>query len=209
MKAKYFEINPENPQHRKIMDVVEILKNGGLIIYPTDTIYGLGCDIHNKASVQKVMQIKKIDPKNNNLSFICYDLSHIADYTRNLSTPTFKVMKKALPGPFTFILPASNKVPRILDSKKKTVGIRIPDNHIPRLLVRELGNPIITSSVKVEDEILEYVTDPGLIFDKYQNLVDAVIDGGPGKLIPSTVIDCTGTECEVVREGAGKAEEIL
>jgi tRNA threonylcarbamoyl adenosine modification protein (Sua5/YciO/YrdC/YwlC family) len=209
MKARLIQINPENPQQKRIEEVAEILKKGGVIIYPTDTVYGIGCDIHNKAAVERVMQIKRIDPKNINLAFICYDLSHIAEYTRNLPTNVFKVMKKALPGPFTFILPASSKVPKMLGSKKNTVGIRIPDHNIPRLLVKELGNPIITSSVKDDDEVLEYSTDPELIFEKFQKLVDIVIDGGPGNLVASTVVDCTGGELEVIREGLGDIDQFI
>lgn len=203
MKAKLIEINSQNPQQKKIEEVVDVLKKGGVIIYPTDTVYGIGCDIHNKSAVERVLQIKKMDVKKINLAFICYDLSHISEYTKNLPTNVFKVMKKALPGPFTFILPASQKVPKMLDSKKNTVGIRIPDHNIPRLLVKELGNPIITSSIKDDDEVLEYSTDPELIFEKYQNLVDVVIDGGPGNLVASTVIDCTDGDFEVIREGLG------
>jgi tRNA threonylcarbamoyl adenosine modification protein (Sua5/YciO/YrdC/YwlC family) len=203
MKAKIIKIYPENPQERKIKEVVEALQKGAVVIYPTDTVYGLGCDIHNAKAVGRVCKIKNINPSKINLSFICYDLSHISEYTKNLPTSTFKIMKKALPGPFTFILPSSNKVPKMLNTKKDTVGIRIPDNNIPRMLVKELGNPIITTSVKDDDDMIEYSTDPELIYEKYSGLVDIVIDGGNGSNTPSTVIDCTGSEIEVVRQGMG------
>lgn len=209
MRAKFLPINPDTPQLNKISEAVDILRHGGLVIYPTDTVYGLGCDIYNKAAVEQVLRLKKINPKKINLSFICYDLSHISEYTRNLPNSVFKVMKKALPGPFTFILPASNKVPKILDSKKKTVGIRIPDHNIPRMLVKELGNPIITTSIKDEDEIIEYSTDPELIFEKYQNLVDLVIDGGPGNVEPSTIVECLDDEFNIIREGIGNIEDYI
>jgi tRNA threonylcarbamoyl adenosine modification protein (Sua5/YciO/YrdC/YwlC family) len=208
-KAKLLNINPDNPQPKKIAEAVQVLREGGLIIYPTDTVYGLGCDIHNARAVEKVCRLKNINPSKMNLSFICYDLSHISEYTRNLSTNVFKVMKKALPGPFTFILPASSKVPKMLNTKKNTVGIRIPDHHIPRELAKELGNPIITTSIKDDDDIIEYSTDPQLIYEKYMKLVDLVIDGGTGNILPSTIVDCTGEEFEVIREGMGRIEEFF
>jgi tRNA threonylcarbamoyl adenosine modification protein (Sua5/YciO/YrdC/YwlC family) len=203
MAAELIKLYPENPEPAKISRIVSVLKNGGVIIYPTDTVYGIGCDIFNQKAIERICRIKGVKPEKNNLSFICYDLSHISEYARNLSTPVFKVMKKALPGPFTFILSANNNVPKILHTKKKTVGIRIPDNNIPRLIVKELGNPIITTSIKDEDEVIEYSTDPELIFEKFQGLVDIVIDGGYGNNIPSTIVDCTTDEFEVVREGRG------
>jgi tRNA threonylcarbamoyl adenosine modification protein (Sua5/YciO/YrdC/YwlC family) len=171
-------------------------------------VYGLGCDIHNTRAVERVCQIKGIKPAKINLSFICYDLSHLSEYA-NVDTPTFKLMKKALPGPFTFILPASNNVPRILHTNKKTVGIRVPDNLIPRTLVQELGNPIITTSIRDDDQVVEYSTDPELIYEKYQHLVDYVIDGGFGNNVASTVVDCTGTTPEVVREGMGDITQFV
>lgn len=207
MKAALIDINPYNPQPRKIQDVVDVLRKGGLVIYPTDTVYGLGCDIRNKAAIEKIIRIKQLDPKRINLSFICYDLSHISDYTKSLPNHVFKVMKKALPGPFTFILPASNNVPKILDTNKKTVGIRVPDHAIPRLLVKELGNPVISTSVKSDDEIEEYATDPELIYDKYKSLVDIVINGGPGNNVPSTVVDCVDGDFTVVRDGIGNLDD--
>lgn len=209
MSATLMKIHPENPELRKILQVVECLRNGGLVIYPTDTIYGLGCDIHNTKAVEKVCQIKGIKPPKIDLSFICYDLSHISEYTKNLDTRVFKLMKKALPGPFTFILNSSNKVPKILDTNKKTVGIRVPDNAIPRTIVKELGNPIITTSIRDEDDVIEYSTDPELIYEKFKNKVDIVIDGGYGKNVPSTVVDCTNNDFEIIRQGIGDIYEYM
>ncbi len=208
MSAELLKIHPDNPEGRKIQKVIKVLQDGGLIIYPTDTVYGLGCDIFNPKAVEKICRLKKLDPKKNNLSFICHDLSHISEYAR-VDTPVFKVMKKALPGPFTFILPASSKVPKALNTKKKTVGIRVPDHSIPREIVRELDHPIITSSIKDEDEILEYSTDPELIYEKFKNQVDLVIDGGYGNNIASTIVDCTEDEFKVLREGLGNLDEYL
>lgn len=202
MTAQFIRLYPENPERRKIDTIVSVLKNGGVIVYPTDTVYGLGCDIFNQKAIERIMQLKGLKGKTLNLSFICYDLSHISEYTRHLDTPTFKLMKKALPGPYTFILESSSKVPKILNVKKKTVGIRVPDNNIPREIVNMLGNPIITTSIH-DDEIHDYVTDPEIIFDEFKNLVDIVIDGGPGEVHPSTVIDCTGDQPVVVRDGLG------
>lgn len=205
--ATFIQIHPDNPQEKKIREAAAILRNGGVIIYPTDTIYGLGCDIHNVRAVERVCQIKGVKPDKVNLSFICSDLTHISDYAK-LDTPTYKVMKKALPGPFTFILEASSRVPRYAGSKKKTVGIRVPDNQIALALVRELGNPIISTSIHDEDEVLEYSTDPELIYEKYRNLVDAVIDGGYGNNTASTVVDAANN-FEILREGAGDLEQYL
>ncbi len=203
MAAELIKIHPDNPDPRRIAKVVEVLKNGGVVIYPTDTIYGMGCDIFNQKAVERVCQIKGVKADKTLLSFICQDISHISEYVKNISTPVFKVMKKALPGPFTFILESSSKVPKIINAKKKTVGIRVPDHNIPHHLVEGLGNPIITTSIRDEDDVIEYTTDPELIFEKFGNLVDIVIDGGYGKNVPSTVIDCTGEMMEVLREGAG------
>ncbi len=208
MNATFLKIYPENPEMSKINQVVKVLQDGGLVIYPTDTVYGLGCDIHNQKAVEKLCRLKDLNPKKLNLAFICYDLSHISEYAR-VSTQVFKVMKKALPGPFTFILPASSKVPKILNSNKKTVGIRIPDNTIPRTIVQQLGNPIITTSIKDEDEIIEYSTDPELIYEKFKNLVDVVIDGGYGNNVPSTVVNCIEENFEVVREGIGDIYQFI
>jgi len=209
MAAELIKLYPENPDVRKINQIVEILRNGGIIIYPTDTIYGLGCDLHNKKAIDRLCRIKEIKPKNFNLSFICNDMSNISHYVKNLDTPTFKIMKRALPGPYTFILEASSKVPKIFDGSKKTVGIRIPDNNIPRMITELLGNPIVTTSIKDDDQIVEYTTDPEQIYDEYQNLVDVVIDGGVGGNVPSTVIDCSGASPEVIREGLGSIEDII
>lgn len=196
----------ENPNPRDIRRVVEVLRDGGIIIYPTDTVYGLGCDITNSKAVEKVARFKGINIEKSNFSFICSDLSHISDYTKPISNTVFKLMKKNLPGPFTFILDANNNVPRYFKGKKKTVGIRVPDNNIIREIVYELGNPILSTSIRDEDEIVEYTTDPELIYEKYQDIADIVIDGGYGELIPSTVIDCTGDSIEIIREGKGILE---
>ncbi len=202
MSAKFLRMYPENPELLKIEKAVKVLKNDGLIIYPTDTIYGLGCDIFNQKALERLKQLKGIKTKTLNLSFICYDLSHISKYTKHLDTPTFKLMKKALPGPYTFILKSSSRVPKILNAKQKTVGIRVPDNNIPREIVRALGNPIITTSVHDED-IHDYATDPELIFDEFKNKVDLVINGGYGLVSPSTVVDCSQGDSVIVREGLG------
>ncbi len=209
MAAEFIKIYPENPDPRKIQKIVEVLRNGGVIIYPTDTVYGMGCDIHNLRAVERIAQIKGIKVKKHNFSFICYDLSNISEYTRSLSTKVFKMMKKALPGPYTFILEANNQVPKMLNSNKKTVGIRVPDHSVPRLLVKELGAPILTTSIHDEDEIVEYSTDPELIYEKYRDLVDIVIDGGYGNNVASTILDCSGDEIEIVRQGLGSVEELL
>ncbi|MDN4166357.1 L-threonylcarbamoyladenylate synthase [Cytophagales bacterium LB-30] len=203
MAAELVKIYPDNPDMRKIRHVAQALREGALVIYPTDTVYGLGCDLMNIKAIERVCQLKGIKPQKSNLSFICYDLSHISEYTGVISTPVFKVMKKALPGPFTFILPSSSRVPKLLQNNKKTVGIRVPDNAIPRELVKELGNPIITTSIHDEDEVIEYSTDPELIHEKYYNKVDIVIDGGYGQNVPSTVVSCLNDTFEVVREGLG------
>lgn len=202
-------IYPENPNEKSIKQVVDVLKKGGLIIYPTDTVYGLGCDITNQKAIEKICRIRGIKPEKANFSFVCYDLSHIADYIKPIDTTIFRVLKKALPGPFTFILDANNQVPKLLSSNKKTVGIRVPDNTIARCLVKELGNPIISTSIHDEDEIIEYSTDPELIYEKYQDLVDLVIDGGYGDNIPSTVVDCTTGDFEILRQGKGELEGFL
>lgn len=195
-------IHPDNPDERKMLEVVEILKNDGVIIYPTDTVYSIGCDINNPKAVARVAQIKGKKPEKAHFSVICYDLSHIAEYA-NVSTPAYKLMKKNLPGPFTFILNGSSALPKIFRAKKKEVGIRIPDNNIARQLVHMLGNPLIATSVRDDDEVLEYTTDPELIHEKYHKLVDAVIHGGYGKNEASTIVDFTSREPEIVRQGVG------
>ncbi len=202
-------IHPDNPSQRLIQIVVSCLRQGGVIIYPTDTVYALGCDINQPKAVQRVAQMKGIKAEKANFSLICHDLSHISDLTRPFSTSVYKAMKKGLPGPFTFILNANNNVPKLFQSRKKTVGIRVPDNSIAREIVRELGNPIISTSVYDDDAILEYTTDPELIHEKYEALVDIVVDGGNGGNQASTVIDCTGPEMEVVRQGKGDLEDII
>jgi tRNA threonylcarbamoyl adenosine modification protein (Sua5/YciO/YrdC/YwlC family) len=208
MSAILLQIHPDNPELKKILKVVEVLRNGGIVIYPTDTVYGMGCDIHNQRAVERICRIKNINPQRSNLSFICYDLSHISEYAK-VETDIFKVMKKALPGAFTFILPASSKAPKSLHTNRKTVGIRVPNHQIPRQIVKELGHPIITTSIRNEDEVIEYATDPGLIFEKYQNLVDLVIDGGYGNLVASTIVDCTQGDFNVIREGLGDITQYI
>lgn len=203
------KIYPENPNEKSIEQVVEVLKKGGLIIYPTDTVYGLGCDITNPKAIEKIARIRGIKPEKANFSFICHDLSHISDYIKPIDNTTFRILKKALPGPFTFIFNANNNVPKLLSSNKKTVGIRVPDNNIARCIVKELGNPIISASIKDDDELIEYSTDPELIHEKYEDLVDLVIDGGFGDNEASTVIDCTNGEFEIIREGKGNIEDFL
>lgn len=201
--AEYFRLYNENPNERHIQQIVSILQKGGVIIYPTDTVYGIGCDITNQKAVERVARIKGIKLEKANFSFICYDLSHLSDYTKGISNQTFKLMKKHLPGPFTFILQASHQVPKLFKSKKKTVGIRIPDNNICREIVKALGNPILTTSVKDDDQILEYTTDPDLIKDDYDLLVDAIVDGGFGNNVPSTIVDCSDDSYEIIRQGIG------
>ncbi|MDT3405572.1 L-threonylcarbamoyladenylate synthase [Mucilaginibacter terrae] len=203
------KIYPENPNPKAIEQVVEVLRRGGLIIYPTDTVYGLGCDITNHRAIEAVARIRNIKPEKANFSFICYDLRNLADYSKPIDNTVFRVLKKALPGPFTFILNASGLVPKLLSSKKKTVGIRVPDNAIAREIVNLLGNPILSTSIKDDDDIIEYSTDPELIYEKYQDLVDIVIDGGYGGNVASTVVDVTSGEFEVIREGKGDLEAYL
>lgn len=202
------DIHPDNPQPRKIAEVVKVLKAGGVIIYPTDTVYGIGCDINNKKAVEKICQIRGINPKKANFSFICADLSHISDFCTGIDNSTFKLMKRCLPGPYTFILQAKNTVPRIFQSNKKTVGIRVPDHLIPRLIVEALGNPIMTASVIDDDDVIEYTSDPSMIYERYFNQVDLVIDGGYGGNEGSTVIDCTGSTHQVLREGKGSVQDL-
>jgi tRNA threonylcarbamoyl adenosine modification protein (Sua5/YciO/YrdC/YwlC family) len=202
-------IHPDNPDPRQIKKVVDCLKNGGVIIYPTDTVYGIGCDVYNKKAMEKLCRIKGLDIKKHNLAFICYDLSHIADFTKHLETSTYKLMKKTLPGPYTFILEANNTIPKLFKNSKKEIGIRIPDNNIPREIVQELGNPIVTTSVKDKDMVIEYSTDPELIHEHFGKLVDMVIDGGYGEVIPSTIVDCTNNNPEIIREGKGDITPFL
>ena len=202
-------IYPENPNPKEIKKVVDCLKNGGVIIYPTDTVYGIGCDVNNKKAMERVCRIKGLDLKKHNLSFVCYDLSHIAAFTKQLTTSTYKLMKKTLPGPYTFILEANNSIPKLFKNSKKEIGIRIPDNNIPREIVKELGNPIATTSVKDKDMLIEYSTDPELIYEHFNKLVDIVIDGGYGEVIPSTIVDCTNHNPEIIRKGKGDITPFL
>jgi tRNA threonylcarbamoyl adenosine modification protein (Sua5/YciO/YrdC/YwlC family) len=195
-------IHPDNPQPRQIKIVVEALQRGGVIIYPTDTIYGLGCDIFQQKAIEKICWIKKVDPRKAQLSFICSDLSHLSDYAKQLSTSTFRLLKEHLPGPYTFILPASKMVPKILQSKKDTIGLRIPDNNIAKAIVQELGRPILSASLP--GEMIEDYTDPEIMHENFMNEVDMIIDGGIGGTVPSTVIDCTGDSPVLIRQGQGK-----
>jgi tRNA threonylcarbamoyl adenosine modification protein (Sua5/YciO/YrdC/YwlC family) len=203
MLAELIKIHPINPEMRKINRVVDVLRNGGIVVYPTDTIYGIGCDLMNRKSIERLCHILEIKPTKLDLSFICTDLSQIAEFVKRVDTPVFKILKRSLPGPYTFILESSSKVPKILDVNKKTVGIRIPDHAIPRTIVAELGNPLITSSIKDDDHIKEYTTDPEEIYEDFKHRVDIVIDGGASGNIPSTVVDCTGDELTIVRQGLG------
>lgn len=200
--AEFIKIYDENPNPKEIKRVVDVLRKGGLVIYPTDTVYGLGCDITNTKALERIARIKGIKLAKANWSFICANLSNLSDYIRQIDTATFKILKRALPGPYTFVLPGNNNLPKVF-KKKKTVGIRVPDNEIAKALVVELGNPIVSTSIRDEDELLEYTTDPSLIFEKWENLVDVVIDGGYGDNVASTVIDLSGYEPEVIREGKG------
>ncbi|MDG1423128.1 MAG: L-threonylcarbamoyladenylate synthase [Flavobacteriaceae bacterium] len=205
--AFFVKVYDENPNTSVINKVVEVLKKGGIIIYPTDTVYGLGCDITNAKAVEKIARIKGIKVDKSNFSFICNDLSHLSDYVKQIDTPTYKLLKRALPGPYTFILPGSKSLPKVF-KKKKTVGIRIPNNNIVRAIVEALGNPIISTSIHDEDDVIEYTTDPELIFEKWKHLVDGVIDGGFGGNLASTIIDLTDSLPKIIREGKG-ATDIL
>jgi tRNA threonylcarbamoyl adenosine modification protein (Sua5/YciO/YrdC/YwlC family) len=203
-------LHPVNPQPRNIRTIVECLLDGGVIIYPTDTIYGLGCDIFQHKAIERICRIKQVDPAKAQLSFICHDLSDLSNYTKSISTPLYRLLKNYLPGPYTFILPASKQVPKILKSRKDTIGLRIPDNIIARSLVKELGHPILSSSLPgdfgvhaPESPLVEEYTDPEMIEEKFKNLVDIVIDGGIGGILPSTVVDCTGDEPVIIRKGLG------
>lgn len=199
-------IHPVNPDKRKIAQVVECLRSGGVVIYPTDTVYGLGCDIYQSRAIERICRMKGVKPEKANLSFICNDLSHISEFTLNVDTPTYKLMRRLLPGPFTFILKANNSVPKLFKNNKRTVGIRVPDNAIARDIVQELGHPIVSTSIHHDDDIIEYITDPEMIFEQYGHLVDIVIDGGIGGLDPSTVVDCTQDEPVILRQGKGELE---
>jgi tRNA threonylcarbamoyl adenosine modification protein (Sua5/YciO/YrdC/YwlC family) len=203
--AQFIKLYNENPNEKEIDKIVKILQNGGLIIYPTDTVYGLGCDITNTKALEKIAKIKNIKLDKANFSFVCNDLSHLSDYVKQIDSSTFKLLKRALPGPYTFVLPGSTNLPRAF-KKRKTVGIRIPDNTIARNLVASLGNPIVSTSIRDDDDVLEYTTDPELIFEKWKHLVDIVIDGGYGDNQASTIIDLTLNEPLVLREGKGSLD---
>jgi len=201
------KLYPENPNPKDVRQVVDILKSGGIIIYPTDTVYGMGCDITNAKAVEKIARLRNVQVEKSNFSFITSDLSHLSDFTKPVSNQIFKILKRHLPGPFTFILNANSNVPKYFKGKKKTVGIRVPDNAIILEIVRELGNPIMSSSIHDEDEIIEYSTDPELIHEKFESIVDLVVDGGYGDNIPSTIVDCTGDVPMITRQGKGVFEE--
>lgn len=200
--ALLLELHPDNPNPRNLRTIIDCLSGGGVIVYPTDTIYGFGCDIFHPKSIERICRIKNIDPQKAQLSFVCYDLSDMSKYTKSISTPLYRMLKSYLPGPYTFILPASKEVPRILQTKRHTIGIRVPDNNIARSIVQELGHPILSTSLP--GEMVEEYTDPELVADKFDKLVDIVVDGGIGGMIPSTIVDCTTQPCEVIREGAGE-----
>jgi tRNA threonylcarbamoyl adenosine modification protein (Sua5/YciO/YrdC/YwlC family) len=202
MPAELIKLYPENPDPKRVRQIVEVLRAGGVIIYPTDTVYGIGCDINQAKAIERVARIKQLKPEKANFAFIVHDMSHLSEYAK-VSTPVFKVMKRALPGPFTFILEASSKVPKLLNINKKQVGIRIPDHGITRAIVQELGHPILTTSIRDEDEVIEYSTDPELIYEKYRNQVDIVIDGGYGGNVASTVVDGSTDEMTIIRQGLG------
>lgn len=199
-------IHPQNPQPRHIKTVVECLLDGGVIIYPTDTIYGLGCNIHKPKAVERIARLKQIDPQKAQLSFICHDLSDLSKYTKHVSTPLYRTLKEHLPGPYTFILPASREVPKILQSKKSTIGLRVPENNIALAIVEALGHPLLSASLP--GEMVEEYTDPELIYENFGKLVDIVVDGGPGGMTPSTVIDCTVEPYEIIRYGLGEWEDV-
>ena len=199
-------LHPVNPQPRNVETIINCLLDGGVIVYPTDTIYGLGCDIFQHKAVERICRIKHVDPAKAQLSFICNDLSDLSQYTKSISTPLYRLLKTRLPGPYTFILPASKQVPKILKSKKDTIGLRVPDNMTARSLIRALGHPILSSSLP-GDEMVEDYTDPEIIHEKFGNLVDIVIDGGIGGILPSTIVDCTGDEPVLLRKGLGVWED--
>lgn len=198
-------IHPDNPNPRHIKTVIECLLDGGVIIYPTDTIYGLGCDIFQHKAVERIARIKQVDPSRSQMSFVCYDLSDLSKYTKSISTPLYRLLKTYLPGPYTFILPASKEVPKILHSKKSTIGLRVPDNNIARTIVHELTHPILSTSLP--GEMVEEYTDPEIMYANFSKLVDIVVDGGIGGMVPSTIVDCTNDTYTVVREGAGAWNE--
>ncbi len=203
MKASFLKIHPIYPENKKLTKVQEVLKRGGVIIYPTDTIYALGCDLLNPEAIERLCHIKGVDPQKNQFSFLCQNISQVAEYSKNIPTPMFKLMNKALPGPYTFILSSSKYVPKKIDSKRKTIGVRVSEHAIPQQLVERLGNPLITTSVHDEDEIVAYATDPDLIYERFADQVDIIIDGGMGNNVASTVVDCTEEQPKIIRQGLG------
>ncbi len=203
----FLHIHPENPEERKIKMVTECLKDGGIVIYPTDTVYSMGCDINNHEAIERISRIKNINVKTANYSLVCYDLSHLSDFVFSIDTPLYRIMKKHLPGAFTFILKANSNVPKIFKSKKKTVGIRVPDNIICRTIVKELGNPITSTSIHDIYDNDDYISDPELIYEVFEKRVDIVIEGGPGKRTPSTVVDCSDGGVTIIRQGLGILDE--
>lgn len=203
MKASFLKIHPVYPENKKLSKVAEVLKEGGLVIYPTDTIYAIGCDLLNPQAIERLCRIKGVDPQKNQFSFLCKDISQVSEYSKNLTTPVFKMMNKALPGPYTFILPSNNHVPKKIDTKRKTIGFRVSDHAIPLQLVNRLENPILTTSVHDEDEIVAYATDPEMIYERFADQVDIIVDGGIGKNVASTVVDCTQGEPQIIRQGLG------
>jgi tRNA threonylcarbamoyl adenosine modification protein (Sua5/YciO/YrdC/YwlC family) len=206
MQAQRIIIHPENPEPRKIRQVAELLRNEGIVIYPTDTVYGIGCDLHNRKAVDRLCQLRKIKPQKMNLSFICEDVSHISGYVRHMETPEFKLLKRNLPGPFTFIFESSSEVPRILGINKKTVGVRVPNHLVPLEMVKALGHPLISASIKDDDAIREYTTDPDEIYAAFLHTVDAMVDSGTGGNIPSTIVDFTSGSAAITRQGLGKLD---
>ncbi len=202
-------IHPDSPNPREMKQVVECLRDGGVVIYPTDTVYGIGCDLNKQRSIERIAQIKAIDPEKAHFSIICLDLSHLSDFCKPFDNRIYKVMRKVLPGPYTFILEANSNVPRIFKARRKTIGIRVPDNKIALAIVTQLGNPIVNTSIPNEDQLIEFITDPELIHEKYKNQVDIVINGGVGGIEPSTVIDCSKQEFEIIRQGLGEIESLI
>ncbi len=196
----------ENPNEKQVQQVVDCLKNGGVVIFPTDTIYAIGCDIYQRKAFEKIARIKNVKPEKANFSFIFNDLSHLSEYCKHINNSVFKIMRKSLPGPFTFILEAGNKIPKIMQTKKRTIGIRVPDNNITKAIIEKLGNPMISTSIHDDDEIVEYTTDPELIYEKYESQIDMMVNGGPGQNVASTIIDCTNEEPEILREGLGEID---
>jgi len=203
MKASFLKIHPVYPENKKLNKVTEVLQEGGLVIYPTDTIYAIGCDLLNPQAIERLCRIKGVDPQKNQFSFLCQDISQVSEYSKNLTTPVFKMMNKALPGPYTFILPSNNYVPKKFDTKRKTIGFRVTDHAIPQQLVSRLGHPMLTTSVHDEDEIVAYATDPEMIYERFADQVDIIVDGGMGNNVASTVVDCTQDEPQIVRQGLG------